>query len=115
LAGTVVVETDVVVELGVDVDAPLLGFEVVVDVVVAFTAAAVDVVVVPELDFAGDGEEQPARMPAAPSTPRTRNARPRVILVDVPLVVIGIALRLTEPSLSSRGCHSSTRRPCRTP
>jgi hypothetical protein len=113
LAGTVVVETDGVVELGVDVDAPLLGFEV--DVVVAFAAAAVDVVVVPELDFAGDGEEQPARMPAAPSTPRTRNARPRVILVDVPLVVIGIALRLTEPSLSSRGCHSSTRRPCRTP
>ena len=74
------------VELGADVDAPLPDLDV--DVVVAFAAAVVDVVVVPELDFAGDGEEQPARMPAAPSTTRTRNARLRVILVDVPLVVI---------------------------
>jgi hypothetical protein len=98
----VVVDTDVVVELGADVDAPLLDVDVEVavdvDVVVAFAAAAVvEVVVLSELDFAGDGEEQPARMPAAPSTPRTRNARPRVILVDVPLVIIGIALRLTVP------------------
>jgi hypothetical protein len=89
LAGTVVVEADVGVELGVDVEAPIVDVVVVAFaeaadvVVVAFAAAAVDVVV-PELDFAGDGEEQPARMPAAPSTHRTRTARRRVNIVMSP-------------------------------
>jgi hypothetical protein len=82
LAGTVVVAADPAVVLVVEdgVDAPLPD----VDVVVVPAAAVVDVVV-PALCFAGDGEEQPARMPAAPSTNRTRSARLRLILLMPPL------------------------------